>query len=146
MTEGVVGQTEEDSSNLDDFYDPEDIEGANDIEVSDLDDGAFEEEPFEPLLNYGLQRDELDEFRMGGCTRKSFLKKLPLFTTRSAPLTRTIGIFVGSLLGTGSGNCNFKSARNDVTHFVFLVIIKRGGQACVMNRHLGYSQTSTDDI
>ena len=116
MTEGVVGQTEEDdSSNLDDFYDPEDIEGTNDIEVSNIDDVTFEEEHFEPLLKYGIQRDELDEFRMGGCMNKSVLKKLPLFTAArsasAAPLTRTIGIFVGSLLGTGSGNCNFKVTR-----------------------------------
>ena len=105
VTEGVVGQTEEDSSNLDDFYDPEDIEAANDIEVSDLSDGYYEEEPFEPLLKYGIQRDELEEFRMGGCTRKSILKKLPIFTARSAaPLTRTLSFFTGSVLGFGSGN------------------------------------------
>ena len=93
---------------MDDFYDPEDIEGANNIEVSDIGDVADDDdENLEHLLKYGIERDELNEFRANLCMNKTFLKKLPLFTARSAaPQTRILGIFVGSVLGFGSGNCN----------------------------------------
>jgi hypothetical protein len=105
VTEGIGEESEDDSSNLDDFYDPEDIKEDNNIEVADIGDETDEEDRFEHLLRLGLDEDELVRFRQNSCTSKKVLQKLPVFTaTRSQRLTRFGSFVVGSVLGTGSGN------------------------------------------
>jgi hypothetical protein len=96
-----VEQPGDDSpSNLDDYYDPEDL--TNSIDALAVED-IKEEEKAE---TFGLDKKLLASFRAGGCKNSNVAAQIPLFEPIARRLTRSF-FSLGTVYSVGSSKTNF---------------------------------------
>ena len=106
VTDKFVDQPEEEAANLDEYYDPEDIDQgpvSNVVDVSDVGgETADVDEDQRDAERLGLDVETLSSFRTTGCNNPKIADKIELFTPR--PFRQARFLFpIGAVFSVGSG-------------------------------------------
>ena len=92
----IESDGDEETGNLNDFYDPEDSDQpADDIEASDIEAGDYNDNVIE-------DSEDLINFRASGCSNKALARRIELFQPVPKKLTRIL-LSIAAVFGSGSG-------------------------------------------